>query len=95
MMFPIFLTFGLMEVGNPSLILILKSLVLVPLFTLLLSFLTVVIGVMLMTLMLLMMVALISFRVSLALFNRFSEPNIGASFLPCRLILAFTLVLII
>ena len=44
-MFPIFLIFGLMVVGNPSLILILRSLVLVPLFTLLQSFLTVVIGV--------------------------------------------------
>ena len=61
----------------------------------LLSFLIVVIGVMLMTLMLHMRVVPISFRVSLVPSSRFRELSIGASFLPCRLILAFILVLII
>ena len=78
-----------------TLILMLRLLELVLLFILLPLFLIVIIGVMLRILMILMKVALISFRVSLALFSRFSEPSIGASFLPCRLILAFTLVLII
>ena len=54
-----------------------------------------VIGVMPRILMLLMRVALISFRVSLVPFSRFRELSIGESFLPCRLILAFILVLII
>ena len=80
MMFLMTLIFGLMVVGKPSLILILRLLVLVPLFTPLLSFLIVVNGVMLMTLMLHMRVAPISFRVSLVPSSRFRELSIGQAY---------------
>ena len=86
---------GLMVVGNLSHILMLRLLALVLFFILLLSFSIVIIGVMLRILTIHMEVALISSRVSLALFSRFRELNIGVLFLLCKLILVFILVLII
>ena len=58
-------------------------------------FLIVIIGAMLRILMVHTKVALTSSRVFLARFNLFKELNIGVSFLLCKLILVFTLVLTI
>ena len=68
---------------------------LVLLFILRLSSLIVIIGVMLMILMIQMRAALTSSRVFLAQFSLFRELSIGVSFLLCKLILVFILVLTI
>ena len=81
--------------GNLSLILMLRLLELVLLFVLLLSSLIVIIGVMLRILMILMKAALTSFRVSQAQFSLFRDLNTGVSFLLCKLVLVFILVLTI